>query len=225
MLDVASPPARRLALPRWLNLRLGVGVVLVLVSTVVGARLVGSADRTQPVWVARHALPVGYQVSRDDFAVADVRLGRAAPDYLSAAAPAPHGYLVQRPVAAGELVPAGALGAPGRVDEHRQTVAVPVDGGHYPRDLGVGDLVDVYVTSKSSDGAAGSLVTTRVLSAVPVERVPGGGGGVFAGPASTGAAVELSVASADTAALVGALETGHVDLVRTPATDHAAVTP
>lgn len=44
-----SPAARRLASPRWLDGRLVLGVLLVLASVLVGARLLSSADRSQQV--------------------------------------------------------------------------------------------------------------------------------------------------------------------------------
>src|SRR3712207_7134950 len=48
---VASGPSpRRVRPPRWLDLRLVLGVLLVLGSVLLGARVVGAADATVPVW-------------------------------------------------------------------------------------------------------------------------------------------------------------------------------
>lgn len=197
-------------MPRWLNARLAVGILLVLVSTVVGARVVGGADRTQPVWAARHRLPVGYQVTGADLAPVRVQLGTAGGRYLGAGAAPPVGYVVGREVGSGQLVPVDSLVAPGAGSGARRLVAVPVEPGHYPHDLVAGDLVDVYVTGK--DAGAGLGDTVRVLAAVPVQQVPEGGGGVFA--AGGGVAVELDIAAGDVPALVSAAARGQVDLVR-----------
>src|SRR4051794_35749108 len=43
--DLASPAATRLSLPRWLDARIALGVLLVLLSVVAGARVFASADR------------------------------------------------------------------------------------------------------------------------------------------------------------------------------------
>ncbi|MFL6139068.1 MAG: SAF domain-containing protein [Frankiaceae bacterium] len=210
-MDVASPPARRLVLPRWLNGRLAAGLLLVLVSTLLGAKVVAASDDRQPVWAARHDFPAGYQIRPSDLTAVRVRLGSAAAHYVAATAAVPSGYVLRRPVRAGELVPGDALAAPTAVDPARRVVAVAVKAGHWPQDLTAGDLVDVYATSRA-DGAT-PAPASLVLAAVPVQRVPGSDRSVFAG-GDSGVAVELSVAAADVAALIGAVEASDIDLVR-----------
>src|SRR3954452_22866223 len=48
----AGPTPRRVRPPRWLDLRLVLGVLLVLGSVLLGARVVTAADATVPVWAA-----------------------------------------------------------------------------------------------------------------------------------------------------------------------------
>ena len=211
-MDLASPPAKRLELPRWLNGRLAAGVLLVLVSALLGAKLVAASDAREPVWAAKHDFPAGYQVRAGDLTAVRVRLGPAADRYVSAAGPVPTGYVLRRAVHAGELVPGDALAGPSAVDPARRVVAVPVKPGHWPHDLAAGDLVDVYATKRQS-GEGAAVPAALVLTAVPVQRVPSGDRGVFGG-GDTGAAVELSVATTEVAALVGAVESSEIDLVR-----------
>ncbi len=56
----AAPVARRVRPPRWLDLRLVLGVLLVLGSVLLGARVVGAADATVPVWAAAGDLPMEF---------------------------------------------------------------------------------------------------------------------------------------------------------------------
>ena len=48
-----GPAPRRVRPPRWLDLRLVLGVLLVLASVLLGARIVSAADVTVPVWRSR----------------------------------------------------------------------------------------------------------------------------------------------------------------------------
>src|SRR3954466_4923358 len=109
MTEVVSSPATRLVVPRWLDARVAVGLLLVLVSVAAGARLVSGAGHLTPVYVAAHELMPGEQLTGDDVAVTRVRLGADGSRYLAASAPAPVGYVVNRVVGAHELLPAAAL--------------------------------------------------------------------------------------------------------------------
>src|SRR3954467_2461419 len=75
----AGPVARRVRPPRWLDLRLAPGVLLVLGSVLVGARVVSAADATVPVWSATGDLAAGTVLSADDLAAVPGRLGARAP--------------------------------------------------------------------------------------------------------------------------------------------------
>jgi hypothetical protein len=217
-----SPPASRLAPPRWLDGRLVLGVLLVLVSVVVGARVLSSADRTELVWAARQDLPAGATVTDDLLREERVRLFGSGSMYLSARGPKPVGYVLRRDVRGGELVPRQALAAPG--EREVRHVSVPVTAGHLPADLAAAQLVDVYLTPdprKSATptptptpGSAPPVAGPRlVLSAVPVHLVPKAG----AFSAADARAVVLAVPPSDVPALVAAIGQGTVDLVRVAA--------
>ena len=210
----ASPVARRLAAPGWLDGRLVLGVLLVLVSVVAGARVLAGADDATPVWALSRDLAAGSTVTAGDLERQQVRLadggeGRyvIAPD----GSPPPTGYVLARGVGAGELLPRAALRDPADGPGLRD-VAVPVEAGHLPGDLRAGQRVDVWLTLP--DGAG----TELVLPAVPVRARPGDDR-----RGTGGEAVVLSVDSAGAQALVRAVRTGTVDLVRVPGGDLPAL--
>ena len=78
-----GPVPRRTRPPRWLDLRLVLGVLLVLGSVLLGARVVGAADATVPVWAVTGDLAAGTELHAGDLRAVDVRLGDAADAYLS----------------------------------------------------------------------------------------------------------------------------------------------
>src|SRR3954468_16062952 len=73
-----GPTPRRVRPPRWLDLRLVLGVLLVLGSVLLGARVVSAADATVPVWAATGDLAPGTELTADDLVPVDVRLDDAA---------------------------------------------------------------------------------------------------------------------------------------------------
>jgi hypothetical protein len=215
--EVASPRAARLAAPRWLDARLALGILLVALSIVAGARVFTAADNTTTVYVAAHDLVPGQHLSADDFAVGHVRLPAQAGLYIAASATPPVGYVVTRFVGAHELVPVAALGAAGTA-AHSRFVTVPVQSGHLADELTRGDLVDVYVTPKAATGEA-APAPVLVLAGVPVES-RSGGSRTFT--ASSAFSVVLSVPAEKVAAVVQAVESGTIDLVTVPPSETAA---
>lgn len=212
----ASPPAGRLATPSWLDTRLVLGVLLVLVSVVVGARVLSSADRSSTVWAATRDLAPGASLTAADLQPAQVRLFGSATGYLPADGAAPTGYVLARGVAAGELVPAGALVRPGDDVELRR-VTVPVLPGHHPPGLARGQQVDVWVTpDRDAALAAGEQArgSRLVLSGVTVEQGPEAGGGL--GGATPERSVVLVLDPGDVEGLLSAMAEGRIDLVQVP---------
>ena len=178
-----------------------------LVSTVLGARVLGAGDTGTPVWVARHHLAAGLTLRASDVEARAVSVRGSAALYVSAAQPLPTGVVLAREVDRGELLPASAVG-PARAGAEQRTVSVPVEGHHAAASLARGDLVDVYVTPGHGDApVAPVLLATRAV-VVDVED----GDGRFGG--GTGRGVELAVPAGGVAALVGGLTRGTVDVVR-----------
>lgn len=212
-----SPPAARLSTPSWRDSRLVLGVLLIVVSVLVGAKVLSGADASQQVWVAAHDLAPGTVLTAEDLKLDRVRLFGTSGRYL--AGDKPVGYVVQRPIGTDELVARTALSDPG-TDLVRREVTVPVPAGHLSPDLDHGDVVDLYVTPSEATSrrlvaakAAAPYAPQLVLRGVSIARVSRGGGLAASGQDVT---VVLSVAPADVAAVVQALADGTLDLVRVP---------
>ncbi len=216
-----SPPAHRLAAPRWLDARLVLGVLLVLVSVLVGAKVLAGADTAQQVWVAERDLAPGTVLGEDDLRTGRVRLFEAGGGYVAGTKPV--GYVVVREVGAGELLPRLSVASSTATTATRE-VTVPVPVGHLPPDLEHGDRVDLYVTPSEATSrrttakGVDPYAPRLVLRAVTVARVVRAGGLGASGQDQT---VVLSVAPADVAMVVQALADGTLDLVRVPHLSHA----
>lgn len=149
--DLPEPRAARLRPPSWRDSRLLVGVVLVLASVALGARVLASLDDSVPVLAAARTLPTGTVLTATDLRVVRVRLGDTAPAYLGAGTPPSAGSVVLRAVAAGELVPVAAIGPPQALTV--RPVAVPV-AAPLPEGLRVGAAVDVWSSARDTAAAA-----------------------------------------------------------------------
>lgn len=224
-----SPKAARLAAPGWFDGRLVLGVLLLLVSVVVGARVLSGADRSQLAWATTGDLAVGSQLADSDLTPVRVRLFDSIDRYLDAAGPPPVGYVVRRGLGAGELLPRDALSLP--EDGAFRLVTVPLEAGHFPPDLADEQEVDVWVTPERTGSAAPAAAGVGPLelrgAQVVLLRVA-----VAAGPpedsfssGGTASPVVLRVKEADVGRLVSAMSLGRLDLVRVPRNAEAAVPP
>jgi hypothetical protein len=191
--QLASPPARRLRQPSWLDLRLLIGMLLVLVSVLLGAKVVATADRSVQVWALARDVSAGTTLAIADLRPARVRLFDTAETYLRVAQ-SPAGRTVTRALHTGELLPRSAVVAtpPGAI------VSIPVQPGNAP-DLARGQLVDVWSTAKG-------CAPVQVLSRVPVQEVHNAGGNALAVSAAA-TQVVVRVALADARRVVAALGT------------------
>ena len=154
-----SPRAGRLATPSWLDTRLVLGVLLVLVSVVVGARVLSAADRSQLVWAADSDLAAGSTLSADDLRPVQVRLFTARDSYLPATAAPPVGYVLERAVAKDELLPRQSLVRPGD-DVDLRLVTVPVLPG-----------LTVQSVPNQAGGLSGATPERAVVLVVPPDDV------------------------------------------------------
>lgn len=211
MTDNAPRRADRLARPSWRDPRLIVGVLLVLAAVVAGARVFSAADRDAPVYLTAHVLVPGERLRASDLVVGRARLGDTAADYVSAAGPPPAGYVVQRFVGAGELLPAHALLAATQAPAER-LVTLPVQPGHLPPDVGPGSAVDVYLSAKAATGAAAR--PPRLVAHNLAVDVRDGGSSPLSG--STVVSLVVSVPLSEVPAVVHAAEAGNLDVVEVP---------
>ncbi|HKC28482.1 MAG TPA: SAF domain-containing protein [Jatrophihabitans sp.] len=147
-----SPRPRRVTSPSWLDVRLVLGVVLVIGSVLAGARLVGAASHTAPVLVARHDLTAGTILRAGDVSVLRAKLpGDASGAYLTGVDEVT-GKQLARTVAAGELLPSAAL----RAVHGETTMTLPLAAASAP-ELHKGERIVVWL----STGACPSMVLLR----------------------------------------------------------------
>lgn len=102
-----SPAPTRFRAPSWLDLRLLLGIALVLGSVVLGARVMASADERSAVWRTTHALAAGTVLTGDDLEIARVQLGDTD-GYLPAAESAV-GRVATHDIGPGELLAYSAV--------------------------------------------------------------------------------------------------------------------
>jgi hypothetical protein len=196
-----APVPRRVRVPGWLDLRLLLGVLLVLGSVLIGARVVTAADATVPVWSVAGDLAAGTVLDPSDLVAVSVRLEGSASAYL-ATSTHPAGRVLGRAVRAGELLPRSALEeATGLVQ-----LALPVQSGYVPPSLARGQLVDVYAVAAPSVGATGQTGgdVDLVVSGAPVQAVTGRGDGVLS-TATTTVQVVIAVPAEDAAGVLGSI--------------------
>lgn len=124
------------------------GVLLVAMTTLLGARVLASADETVSVWQVKHALPAGTRISADDLDSTRVRFtsDEVSGKYVPADSKL-EGMVVTRQLEPGEFVPRDATAS--QLDADRTEVPLSVQAGRLPADLGVGDQVDVWVVPKT----------------------------------------------------------------------------
>lgn len=168
----------------------------------VGARLLSGGADTVTAWQATRDLAPGAVVAPDDVIAVAVPVSLTGVYADGAGLPtAPLG----RPLLAGELLP--VPGETTGVDA--RWVTVPVEPLHAPVDLAAGELVDVWSTEGGDLGVVPrpELVLEGVLvSQVAVDGV--GLGGEY------GVVLEIDPRAA--AALIAAVRSGGIDLVRVP---------
>lgn len=216
MTDLPSPRAARLRPPSWLDRRLVLGVLLVLTSVVVGARVLAGADASVPVYAATRDLVAGTALVDGDLRVARVRLFGNGDRYVSADGAKPTGYVLLRGVGAAELLPRLSLTAEKTAAPIR-LVTLPVRRHHLPPGLRHGEAVDVYLSRGAREAPA---PPTLVLSDVAVDSVADRSGSRLGATDDTG--VVLRVPLASVAAVVAAASAGTIDLVLVPGDAHPA---
>jgi hypothetical protein len=179
-----------------------IGVLLILVSVVLGARLVNGATSSSSWLSVTRSLPAGHVLAPDDLKPVKAHLPASAiRQYFTVDSGALTGRVLNRPIAAGDLLPADAVASSG---EQRPSRVVPllVKAGRLPA-LAAGDHVDVYVLSRPSGGAASEI---RVLTNVEfvVEDVL----------ATGDTSLQLRVPPADAPGAIAASQSERVDVVR-----------
>ena len=193
--EFPSPRPRRISTPRWFDLRLVLGIVLVLTAVLVGALVVSRARHTDKELAVTRDLAAGTTVQPGDVRLVDVQLPADVRDhaaYLSDPSAAV-GKVLNRPLHRGELVPAAVLVAAGGA---QTTVSVPFAADAAPT-LSRGERIVVWLSTRSCP----SIV---LLPDVTVQDVRVAASGGFS-TSGTGQDVVVSVAPALARRVVAAL--------------------
>jgi hypothetical protein len=173
-----SPTPKRTQPPRWFDLRLVLGVALVIGSVLLGAKIVSGARATYRMVAVTRDLAAGTTLRSGDLRRVDVRLpARGAGVYVHDTAGAV-GRQLSRALAKGELVPLAAVSEQAAAT----TLSVPLAAGRAPA-LHAGQRVELWLSSKQCP----SLV---LLADVTVQEVHAGSAAVGA---ASGQDVVLSV--------------------------------
>jgi hypothetical protein len=208
--ELPAPSASRLPRARWLDARLLVGLLLVLVSVVVGAKVFADADQRVQVWSVTRDLGADTPLRDDDLRARSVSLDEATGRYLSAGDDL-EGLVLTRPVGRGELLPVAAVGRSDATAKRRIVIEVDRVG---VAGLLKGRVVDVYAVRETPSGEQ-PTPPELVLSGVTVGEDVGSGGSAFGGSGSQ-AGVALLVDQADVPDLIDAVAHGTVYLVQVP---------
>ncbi len=160
-----SPAAQRSPVAGWRDPRLWIGVALVAVSVVVGARVVGGADDTVAMWTVGTDLAEGTEVDPSDLVARRVRFADPsdAELYFTTGDALPTARHLARGVTAGELLPRTVLGEP---DDETPLVSVSVPAVQLPPSVSAGSVVDVWILP-----ASGSPESSKAKLAVADVRV------------------------------------------------------
>lgn len=207
----SRPRTARLEHRPWRDPRLVLGVLLVLVSTVLGAAAVAAASSSTSYWAVRSDVRAGDPVKRTDLVRAEAHIPEDADRDLVATdetLPARLDELVwARDVGDGALVSREALVSRrgGSVTE----LPLTVTAGAAPTDLQRGDRVDVWVGPGPGDDAGQKAV--RVLRDVRV--VSSGASASVRGALSRTVLVDVSEAELS-GSVVSTVAAGHVTVVR-----------
>lgn len=202
MAQLPEPTAKRLQRPSWRNGRLLVGVVLVLLGTALGARIIASSDDTVPMYAAATALRPGDHLTRDNVRRVDVQLGDQTSRYLSARSAVVDDSYALRDIPEGELVPVSAVGTSSTVTV--QPVTVDVDASS-ARGLPANAVVDVWVSARDTQSTQERyLEATLALERVSVTPVNQDASRF--GTASSSMAVQLRVPRDKVAEIIAAVD-------------------
>lgn len=172
--DLGSPQVSRLRRARWLDPRLITGVLLVLGSVVVGSRVIAAADQTVPVLAAATDLAPGQPLTAELVETRDVVLD--GNDNLYYTGDLGRGYVVVRPVGAGELLPRASVAAATDSGALRY-VTIPLPAAEVPAGLARAAVVDVW---RIPPPDAPDRTAARLLAGVGVTAADSGDGGLAA---------------------------------------------
>lgn len=203
-----APKPRRVTRPKWLDIRVLGGILLIIASVAAGAKILGSADRTHPVWAAAADLQAGTVLRQADLTVAEVNLGSAAAGYVDTASDLT-GMVLSRPITGGELLPAAAVDQP---DEGR-VVSVAVAPDRIAPGVAHGSVIDLYLVTGRSAVLGEEVRTELLLAGATVQDLIAPSSGGLSGAVSNRYQLALLLTPNDAESLVARLPHGEVLVV------------
>lgn len=171
-------PAVRSRTSGWRDPRLWIGVAIVAVSVVAGARFLAAADDTVQVWAVATDLGAGDRVAEADLVAHRVRFDddEQLGGYFTVEEELPADLELTRGVGAGELLPRGAVDSAGATG----TLELPVAVDLLPTSVGPGSVVDVHVTgagpARASSDTGPTLSEVTVVDVAPLDASLAAGG-------------------------------------------------
>ncbi|MBM3656157.1 MAG: hypothetical protein FJW91_04300 [Actinobacteria bacterium] len=122
-------------------LRMILGACLIAASFISALVISNSSSRMITVWSAAVELGEGEVITPDDVVMSKVLLPSNAANYIDGEVPIV-GSSVIRAIGADELIPAYALSS--QIDDQLQQVPIAISLTQVPKDIGSGQIVDVY---------------------------------------------------------------------------------
>ncbi|WP_125132588.1 SAF domain-containing protein [Microbacterium sp. 10M-3C3] len=197
----ALPAPRRRPRPFWGDARFLLGIVLIAASIAGVWLVVAAARQTTPVLAAARTIVPGETLDSSDFRAVEVALGAAGDAYLRPQS-LDDGAVATRVVAAGELVPAAAIGA---ADDARVTSIVVDAAADVPESVTSGTRVELWSAPPGEEPS--TYLEPRILVPEATVAAVRRDDGALAG---SGVALELVIPRADVAAALAALADGSV---------------
>lgn len=196
---------RRFHSARMRDLRLWLGLALIVVSMIAGSRILSSGDDTVQVWQATRDLQAGAVPT--DLTPVWVNRDVARAAYV----PVPTRVVgtLRWPIVAGQLLPAASLTTAAGPDV--RAVAVPVEAARLPH-LDSGDRVDVWTTDTQAHTPSRLVISEVLVSEVSTDT---------SGVASD-ITVLLMVPTDRVGDVVAATRSGAVDLTSVPVTSRSS---
>lgn len=201
---------RRRSLTERITLNLVVGVVAALLAFVLAAALLADRREMTTVAVARDRIAVGTPLTSDLVTSQEVTTDTGFAETLLPFERVGDGALVAtRTIQGGEPLMRSAVGDAGTAVP-RRVMSIPLDAAQAANGtVGVGDQVDVIVTSREGEAR-------YVLTAAQVVDRSGDGssGGLVGGTSGSDLVISVEVDEVQALELASAIETGSITVVR-----------
>lgn len=190
----------------WFDPRFAIGVGLVTLSVLGVVGVVSVADTSVQVYAARSTLSPGDRIDAGDLVSRSVRLGATSSLYLSEHEVPRDGLVVTKAVAAGELVPASAVGNAAGL---RVASIVVTVHGQLAQSIVAGAVVDLWSARETDNRAFGppsvlvsSATVVRVIQSEGIIADRSGNSVEVLVPRTKTARVLEAIANADAISLV-----------------------